>query len=259
MSETALPTLAAHPVAALFPLMEGSDFDALVADVRANGLLQQIWLHRDGTILDGRNRYRACQVAGIEAQFKTWLGPDSGVVQFVTSMNLHRRHLSTEQRAFIAAELATMTVGDVGRGGAPRKEGLPVGQTFLHPLVSRAEAASVMRVEPRTLDRARAVAKHAPELKEKVLAGEMSLSAAARTASEKRSQSEARRDESRAAAVERGKAHLKKRREAERLNTIEGARRKLAAWLVAYGAATEVRDAAALVRQAIAVLEKEVR
>lgn len=242
----------AHPVAALFPLMEGSDFAALVDDVRANGLLNPIWLHRDGTILDGRNRYRACVEAGLEAQFKTWVGPDSGVVQFVTSMNLHRRHLSVEQRAFIAAELATMTVGRPA-------EMLPAGQDCERehdrPLVSRAEAASVMRVEPRALDRARSVAKHAPELKEKVLSGEMSLSAAARTAAEKRAESDPRREEQRVAAVERGKEALKQKRKAERIQLISGAARKLRSWLESFKDENDLKDAAALVRQAAEILE----
>ncbi len=238
--------------------MEGDDFAALVADVKANGLLQPIWLHRDGTILDGRNRYRACSESGVEAQFKTWTGPDSGIVQFVTSMNLHRRHLSEGQRAFIAAELANLHVGDVGRGGAPRKEGTPDGG-ILRPLVTRAEAASTMRVTPRAVERARAVAKHAPELKGKVISGEMSLTAAAKTASEKHARDEARRlarEAARPANIERAKAALRKAREAKWVQMIAVAKRKLNAWLLAYGAETDLREAVGLVRQAVAAIEK---
>ena len=64
-----------HPAAALFPFMEvdGPEFGELVADVLEHGLLQPIVLH-DGRILDGRNRYRACQHAGIEPRFVEWNG-----------------------------------------------------------------------------------------------------------------------------------------------------------------------------------------
>ncbi len=48
-----------HPVANIFPLMGEAELDALAEDIRANGLREPVWLHRDGRIVDGRNRWLA--------------------------------------------------------------------------------------------------------------------------------------------------------------------------------------------------------
>jgi len=89
-----------HPLCALFPRMEGVEFEALCSDIAANGLRQPVVL-LDGLILDGGNRYGACQAAGVEAQFVMFEGDDPAA--FVLSCNLHRRHLEAGQRAAVVA------------------------------------------------------------------------------------------------------------------------------------------------------------
>lgn len=99
----------AHPTAEIFPMMSGADFDALVADIKANGQREPI-ITTDGLILDGRNRARACEQLGIAAITAEW--DRKGTPEaFVISMNLHRRHLNESQRAMIAAKLVNTKQG----------------------------------------------------------------------------------------------------------------------------------------------------
>jgi ParB-like chromosome segregation protein Spo0J len=47
-----------HPVASMFPLLEGEEFEDLVESIRAYGQKIPITVH-EGLLLDGRNRDRA--------------------------------------------------------------------------------------------------------------------------------------------------------------------------------------------------------
>lgn len=91
-----------HPLSEMFPPISQEDFIKLVADIKANGLLQPIVLYQ-GKILDGNNRYRACSLAGIEPRVEEFKSSDAQA--YVVSVNIHRRHLSLDQRRDIIAKL----------------------------------------------------------------------------------------------------------------------------------------------------------
>lgn len=93
-----------HEVANIFPLLQGAEFDELVADIRANGLLDPITVH-DGKIIDGRNRYRACAEAGVAPRFEAWKQGDLTLTAWIIAKNLHRRHLTASQRAVCALDV----------------------------------------------------------------------------------------------------------------------------------------------------------
>lgn len=158
-----------HPLANIFPLIEGAEFDALVNDVRANGLRQNIIL-LDGQILDGRNRYRACIASGVEPRTIDYLGENP--IDFVISLNLRRRHLDESQRAIVAAKLANLNKGGAG--------GVTESNASIEALVSQDTAATILNVSRSGVQRARAVIDEgAPELVAAVEHGVVSVSAAA--------------------------------------------------------------------------------
>lgn len=97
-----------HEIASIFPMMEGEEFETLVKDIKENGLIEPIYLY-EGKIIDGRNRYLACQKAGVEPRFEEYTGISP--VDFVISKNLHRRHLNESQRAVVAAKIANLSRG----------------------------------------------------------------------------------------------------------------------------------------------------
>jgi hypothetical protein len=86
-----------HPLAKNFRLMNGVEFNELVADVKKNGLREKITLYQD-KILDGRNRYRSTFQAGVKPQFEQFEGNDAAALAFVISKNIHRRHLKAKEK-----------------------------------------------------------------------------------------------------------------------------------------------------------------
>ena len=90
----------AHPLANMFPMIEGNAFEELKRDIAAQGILEPIRLYQ-GMILDGRNRYAAGKACGHTFSvddFVQWEGTIADAEAWVISTNLHRRHLSAKQK-----------------------------------------------------------------------------------------------------------------------------------------------------------------
>ena len=93
-----------HPVAECFPMLAGDDAEELALDIKANGLAHPIVLDAEGTLVDGRNRLRACDKARVPPHF-TVLAAGADIESYVMSANIIRRQLDAGQRAMIVARI----------------------------------------------------------------------------------------------------------------------------------------------------------
>jgi hypothetical protein len=178
-----------HFLCALFPLLQGAAFQAFKADIAAHGQRDPIWTYR-GKIIDGRNRYRACRELGIKPRFRAWDGNGS-LAAFVISLNLHRRHLTSSQRAALAVELLPLLEEEARDrqrrhgGTAPGRRAVTLAEIF--PGVNgygeaRAHAARLLGTNPRHVSDAKRVRDLDPELFDRVKAGDVRVHRARREA-----------------------------------------------------------------------------
>jgi ParB-like chromosome segregation protein Spo0J len=155
-----------HPIANIFPMLDDARLKELAVDIHNNGQAEPIVIFED-KILDGRNRYKACEIAGVNPIYRPYAGDDP--IKYVISLNLHRRHLSTSQRAMVAANLVTLEWG--------KKKGDTSND------VSQPDAAKALNISVPSVQRA-AVVKNAgtEELKQAVINDKITVSLAAQVA-----------------------------------------------------------------------------
>jgi stalled ribosome alternative rescue factor ArfA len=188
-----------HPAASVFPMLYGTALDELASDIRLHGLREPIVVYQ-GLVLDGRNRLRGCDLAGVEPRFVEWDGAGS-LVGFVLSRNLHRRHLNESQRAMVAArakplfeeEAAERQAAGRLRGNAYQStEGFDRQKAHEFPVCanlhkremhSNAEAAALLNVSTRSVATATKVLEQGDaELVSAVESGSVAVSDAAAVA-----------------------------------------------------------------------------
>jgi hypothetical protein len=201
-----------HTVAHLLPEMSAEDYAGLVSSIRRDGLLEPIWTY-EGAVIDGRHRLKACAEAEVEPRFQEWQGGGS-LVEFVLGLNLHRRHLSSSQKAVLALEVEKVLAEDArgrqrqaaqetnqkrakGEGTLPElipeapheservtstSESVGESSTVLFPKVkskqkgeAREKAASIVGTNSRYVSDVKKIAAERPDLVEEIKAGKLTV------------------------------------------------------------------------------------
>lgn len=118
---------AIHPAAELFPMLPDAELRALADDIGQHGLDHPVVIAGDGTLLDGRNRRLACEMAGVVVSWKVYERDDH--VRYIISNGLKRRELTTGQKAALAFKLLPMYRAEAlkrkaaaGRSASPGKK-----------------------------------------------------------------------------------------------------------------------------------------
>jgi hypothetical protein len=150
-----------HPACSAWPPMTPEELRDLANDISAYGLRDPVTLTPDGLLLDGRNRAIACEMADVEPA-TTIIDGDPWL--FSLSRNKHRRHMTVDQIAMVAAKMATLPRGKSNLVN-PSNEG-----------ISAAEAAKVAGVPETAIDSAKVVLQHGtPDERKAVESGEARL------------------------------------------------------------------------------------
>ncbi|MCP4549484.1 MAG: ParB N-terminal domain-containing protein [bacterium] len=201
-----LDSIEFHPIAEMFPMMSDGDIAKLATRIKTNGLRHPIVLF-EGKILDGRNRYLACQRAGVEPSWAQWEHSHRDAIEFAWDENEPRRHLNPGQKA-VAARKRELLLESVrqkaeevrqeakGRkGGRPQKnKNLPKRKkekpsqridevSDANTRRSDAQLARAAGTNRTYYEQAGQLVKDAPVLAEEVLAGKKTLPQAMREVS----------------------------------------------------------------------------
>lgn len=164
-----------HEYADIFPMLSLEELDTLAADIAANGLLEPITLY-EGKVLDGRNRYVACLNVAVDPRFTQYTGDDP--LGFVVSKNLHRRQLTSSQRAVVALDIESAVQRRNPPGPKPAHESMAIVPQITG--TSRDYAAKQVGISARYVQDAKKIAAQAPELIPQIASGAMTIPEAKR-------------------------------------------------------------------------------
>lgn len=172
-----------HPACLLFPPLGEAELHALAADIRERGLLHPITTH-ENLILDGRNRLKACEMAGVKPRFEKWSGTGSPL-EWAISANLHRRHLTASQKAVLALEMLPLLEQEAKeRQRLSKGRGKKVAKELATSTAGRGKssqvAAKLTGTNSAYVEQVKGISRKAPELVEQVKAGNLTVTEASR-------------------------------------------------------------------------------
>ena len=156
-------------------MLPDKELEGLAEDIKAKGQLLPITLY-EGKILDGRNRYRACEMAGVTPKTQEYTGDDP--LGLIASLNDHRRHDSENERALVGARMANLM-----RGGDRKSDEIKSSMETLKPAITIERAAELSGSSKGNIKRAKAIVQGGiPELMDMAESGEVSIRAASEVA-----------------------------------------------------------------------------
>lgn len=164
-----------HEYANIYRMLPDKELQALADDIKAKGQLLPITSY-EGKILDGRNRHRACEMAGVEPRIEEYAGDDP--LGLIASLNDHRRHDTDNERALVGARMANLR-----QGGDRKSDGIKTPMGDLKPAVTITRAAELSGSSRKNIERAKPIVQSGiPELQDMAESGEVSIRAASEVA-----------------------------------------------------------------------------
>jgi hypothetical protein len=131
-----------HPAAEAYRLMEAGELEELAASIKAHGLRDPITVGIIGGerwIVDGRNRERACEITGVQAEYEMIEFRDEDALRAFVADRNERRNITSGQKAMAHAMLFP-EAKHTGRGNKMSGKPDNLGTGHWKNLVSQARA-----------------------------------------------------------------------------------------------------------------------
>jgi hypothetical protein len=174
----------------IFPQAKPEDYNRLRDDIRDNGFDQkQPVIVYQGAILDGWNRWTACEELKVTPTTRQFEGTDTDALDFVMRTN-KRRNLNSGQWAMVSADYQELKNGIANAVEAERRARISqsrktetaqkIAPSEKSNRETRTKTAELFSTNRTYVSQAAKIKEAAPEIAEKVKAGKMTMQDAAR-------------------------------------------------------------------------------